>query len=431
MEKDYERKIDEAVRALHYVGEDNVIEIYADYRENGEFLQETVYENRDSEDLESIVRDKLWEAYAETISQYEDEILKEAGYEPWENDADEAREYLREKYSIEPDYDHFLGHEMKVNIMLRTDNERNNEYTTIHEQYVAMVNPDALTQPDETLKEDSMLTWLLKQQGHTLDELLPVMKDYNKFFYDAAYPNGNIVKHYGEDGKELNNAGKIELFNKTHNAFLTSVCQELENQSYEMGVMTVLAKTSIEDFIKMQSGDKEITFSKDCMIGIYNPWNGSGSVLEIELEKDLVFSTDMIRDIQIEGIKPQWEYTVDDAFGLVGSCWKEPKSVEDISSPSKELRDDIETYIENNLKYFELDGVEITGEDVDLAAQKVKQGQSLEEACEEVLSGIRECLDEGLDEKPALSEVIKTCSEMSKNGNRDTTEKGAIDREER
>lgn len=360
--KDYERKIDEAVHDLHYVGEDNVIEIYADRSDTVEFLQETVYENRDSKELRALIGDKLCKAYHDTIWQYEDEILKKAGVEGEEFE-EEALEYLREKYSIEPDYAHFLGHEMKVNIMLCTDNERNNEYTTIHEQYKAMVEPDALTQPEETLKEDSMLVWLLKQQGHTMDELLPVMKDYNKFLYDAPYPNGNHVKHYGEDGKELNNAGKIELFNNTHNAFLTSVCQELENQSYEMGVMTVLAKMSIEDFIKMQSGDKEITFSKDCMIGIYNPWNGSGSLLEIELEKDLVFTSDMIRDIQIEGVKPDFEWTVDDAFGLVGSCWKEPKSVEEKAS--------------------------------------------------------------------RLDEVIKVCSEMSKNRNRDAVEKDSIDREER
>lgn len=339
MDKEYEKRIDDAVCELHFVGENNVIEICADYREDGEFLQETVYENRDSEELENIVRDKIYEAYDDAIWQYEDEILKKAGV-IGEEFEENAREYLREKYSIQPDYGHFLGHEMKVNIMLRTDNEHNNEYTTIHEQYVAMTTPDELTRPDESLKEDSMLVCLLKQQGHTLDELQATMNDYNKFFYDAAYPNGNHVQHFDEDGKELNLSGKLELFNKTHNAFLTSVCQELENQTYDMGVMTVLAKMSIEDFIKMQNGDKEITFSNDCMIGIYNPWNGSGSVLEIELEKDFVFSSDMIRDVQIEGVKPQWEYTVDDAYGLVGSCWKEPKA---ISEQTKGLDDVIKT----------------------------------------------------------------------------------------
>lgn len=202
MKKDYEIKIDEAVRDLHYVGEDNVITIYADRGDSGEFLQETVYENRDSKELENIVRDKIWESHDDTIWQYEDEILKKAGFDVLDPEKEEPRDYLRNTYSIEPDYDHFLGHEMKVNIMLRTDNERNNEYTTIHEQYVAMVEPDALTQPHKVLKEDSMLVWLLKQQGHSLDELQATMKDYNKFFYDASYPNGNHVKHYGEDGKE-------------------------------------------------------------------------------------------------------------------------------------------------------------------------------------------------------------------------------------
>ena len=60
------------------------------------------------------------------------------------------------------------------------------------------------------------------------------------------------------------------------------------------------------------------------------------------------------------------------------------------------MNKDIKIYIENNLKYFELEGVEITDEDVDLVEQKIKQGKSLEESCDSVLIGIRECLDEGL-----------------------------------
>lgn len=328
MKKDYEQRIDEAVRKLHYVGEDNIIEIYADRGDTGEFLQETVYENRDSNELESLIIDEIYEAHIEVVSNYEEEIMSKADMRGDEFE-DEAYDYLRNTYSIEPDYEHFLSHEMKVNIMLRTDNERNNEYTTIYEQYLAMTTPDELTQPEESLKEDSMLVQLLKQQGHTLDELQSTMKDYNKFFYDDTHPSGNHVAHFDENGEELSLSGKLELFNQTHNAFLTSVCQELENQCYQMGVMTVLAKMSIKDFIEMKQGDKHITMPKECMIGIYNPWNGAGSVLDIELEKDLVFSTDMIRDVQIEGVKPQWEYTVDNVYGLIGSAWKEPKAIEE------------------------------------------------------------------------------------------------------
>lgn len=63
------------------------------------------------------------------------------------------------------------------------------------------------------------------------------------------------------------------------------------------------------------------------------------------------------------------------------------------------MREKIEDYMENNLKYFELEGVEITEDDFDFAEEKVKQGKSIEDACDEVLRGIRECLDDGLEDE--------------------------------
>lgn len=62
------------------------------------------------------------------------------------------------------------------------------------------------------------------------------------------------------------------------------------------------------------------------------------------------------------------------------------------------MREKIEDYMENNLKYFELEGVEITEDDFDFAEEKVKQGKPIEDACDEVLRGIRECLDDGLED---------------------------------
>lgn len=62
------------------------------------------------------------------------------------------------------------------------------------------------------------------------------------------------------------------------------------------------------------------------------------------------------------------------------------------------MREKIKEYIEENLKYFELAGVEITEEDIDWAEGKIVQGKSIEDACDELLNGIRECLDEGLED---------------------------------
>ena len=61
------------------------------------------------------------------------------------------------------------------------------------------------------------------------------------------------------------------------------------------------------------------------------------------------------------------------------------------------MKEKIKDYMESNLKYFELEGVEITEEDFDFAESKVKYGKSIEDACDEVLKGIRECLDNGLE----------------------------------
>lgn len=62
------------------------------------------------------------------------------------------------------------------------------------------------------------------------------------------------------------------------------------------------------------------------------------------------------------------------------------------------MREKIESYIEENLKYFELEGVEITEYDIDFAEEKARHGKSIEDACDEVLRGIRECLDDGLED---------------------------------
>lgn len=57
------------------------------------------------------------------------------------------------------------------------------------------------------------------------------------------------------------------------------------------------------------------------------------------------------------------------------------------------MRDKIKSYIESNLQYFGLEGVKIDEEDLDFAEEKVKQGKSIEDACDELLRGIREWLD--------------------------------------
>lgn len=63
------------------------------------------------------------------------------------------------------------------------------------------------------------------------------------------------------------------------------------------------------------------------------------------------------------------------------------------------MREKIWNYVEDNLKGFELEGVEISEEDIDWIEDKINNyNMSLEDACDECLQSIRDCLDEGIED---------------------------------
>ena len=65
------------------------------------------------------------------------------------------------------------------------------------------------------------------------------------------------------------------------------------------------------------------------------------------------------------------------------------------------MNEDIEKVLddlEGRKKEYGLMGVELTVEDAQLASQYIAGGLPREEAYESVLSGIRQCLDDGLED---------------------------------
>lgn len=324
------RAIDEAVEALHYVSKSpsgyQYIEICADYREDNEFLLQPAYDKRqiafqEGEDPKNALADHLRglidNGYIETIAQMEGEILKKAGFDYSDEKADALLDYLRETYPIVPDYDHFLNDDMCVNIMLRCGDEGNRDFVSIHEQYESMfkedISPEELT---ASLQEENGLSWLVKQQGYTMEQLYNTVHEYNRF-WDSPEAEG------------LSYDAKYNKFASTHSPFLTSLCQELANMVNYMNTMTVLTKMSMTDFAEFMQPGKEFVLPKNSMIGIFNPWNGGGSTLDIVLEKDLVVPSSLVYDVQIEGAKPDYQYTVDSVYGLVGNAWVSAKEVRD------------------------------------------------------------------------------------------------------
>lgn len=62
------------------------------------------------------------------------------------------------------------------------------------------------------------------------------------------------------------------------------------------------------------------------------------------------------------------------------------------------MKEKIEKYVEEHLKEYELEGVEIVEEDIDYIEKLVNAGKTIEEASDKIMLSIRDCLDAGLEE---------------------------------
>ena len=333
---DEKRLIDDAASTLYYVSKDEhdvpCIDLYADYNDTNEGLLQLAYDNcRITEEdasvlgsLEDILKRKISEQYSDTIEQMRDDIIRKAGFDPLSEKAEDIREYLYDAYSFRVPYDHYLDQSMRVNLLLGTPEEVNLDFGAIRESY------DALTGQLETedlagiLSEKTALRWLVEQQGYTMQDLQKTMYDYTQCFFDASDHSG------------ISRAGRLSEFHNFHSFFLSSVCEELENTTNFMNTITVLTDISMRDFCTLYQLGKALVLPKDTTLGIFNPWLGGGSTLDIRLEKELVLPETLIWYTQIEGVPMQSQYSVDSVYGLVHSAWKKPLDVRDVILPQKQ-----------------------------------------------------------------------------------------------
>lgn len=321
------------------------IQLYGDYRDTNEFLLQTAYDNRNN--AEAIIPDEIWAAWEETVSDTAYDILFEAGFDPGDDAFASQCKWFYEAFSIDPPVKVYLGQDVKVNIMLSTPLDRKEDDSTpfmlkealMHFtgagklKYDLEANIGSQAEADEIIHQDSMIKRLVEQQGYTMDDLRTVAKDFFHDFYEED-DKSEFFESAHETGEKLPYDKRFDMFTETHSKFLSTVCQELDNMGYTFGVVTVLAKMSMNDYAKMLQQGSEVTMPKGSMIGVFAPWNGSGSVLGIELDKDLTFKREDIYDTQIEGAKPDNGYTVNQTYGLVSGAWQKPKSIE-VQAPER------------------------------------------------------------------------------------------------
>lgn len=127
---------------------------------------------------------------------------------------------------------------------------------------------------------------------------------------------------------------------KNKDKFIESCIQEFENLPSHMATVTFLVKMplfDLFDLIELQNKEYDekgkydprkneksksyIVLGKETMCGLYDSWSGGGSVLEVELDKDVKLPI-KYAIFCVEGCKMHG-YDIDEVYGLIDSCWKE------------------------------------------------------------------------------------------------------------
>lgn len=220
----------------------------------------------------------------------------------------------------------FLRHDYKLNLILATETELNYDMGMIQYEFSSKAGPALRNKERLADSADNMLNFLIRQQG-----------------YEAS----DIIEDYRSDNREM------------ESKFVKSVINELENDiDYGMSALTVCVASSGKELLdtldNLLSGDKDkgVLISVGTSMGLYDPWNGCGSQLDIKAEKPFIIPSDMVHNIQVENASNHgYGYTVDETYGMVGTVWTcgkiEATDIDErINGLRKPSKEEIESVIE-------------------------------------------------------------------------------------
>lgn len=250
------------------------IEIYFDYRDT--ISAKTAQMITNQQNPKEYFYDWLYECTQDQEYEYKEEAYKTM-----------LKNFLDKNYITEEEYDdamyrfndfwdifqeeaycnfdekHFLNQKFECDIIIDSgDWQYDNGCNIIYPHY----NGNEQS-PQEIIKENC-LAWLAKRQGYNRTQLFNYL---NK-------PN----------------------YRKRHTSkFLSSCYQELANCSSSNNELVFLAKFTLEELIDMKEM-KSITITKDTTCGLYDGFDGGGSLLKISLEKNIVLDPKWIGTIEID-----------------------------------------------------------------------------------------------------------------------------------
>ena len=272
-------------------------DIYVDYRDEiRDSIAKEILENDYPRD---ILIERLWDLYQEQewdiIDNLVDDFKKNVDPKLLEDaniiedgnlDDGDIREEFMEIVCVDYPVDWAENQEFCFNIIVSNGDDNYDFWLNEH-----IIEEDGTVDKDA---EKSGLVWLATQQGYTLEELVEILK------------NGDI---------------------KEPKTFLETVLQEVAN-GYGCEALTFCVKMTIGQAINLKEKMKSnpngsIILDKRVECGLFDPWEGGVSVLEIACEKDVEIPFENIWKFYIDERRSNRYDSIHNVYGTDSSIWRD------------------------------------------------------------------------------------------------------------
>ena len=272
-------------------------DIYVDYRD--EISDSTAREILENDYPCDILIEKLWDLYQEQewdiIDNLVDDFKEKVDPKLFEDaniiedgnlDDGDIRDEFMDAVYVDYPVDWAENQEFCFNIIVSNGDDN---YDFCLNEYI--VDEDGNVNKNA---EKSGIVWLAKQQGYTLEELVEILK------------NGDI---------------------KEPKTFLETVLQEVAN-GYGCEALTFCVKMTLGQAIalkeKMKSNPNgSIVLDKRVECGLFDPWEGGGSVLEINCEKDIEIPFENVWKFYIDESRSNRYDSIHNVYGTDSSLWRD------------------------------------------------------------------------------------------------------------
>lgn len=261
-------------------------EIYVDYRD--EIEDSTAQEILEDSNPRDALIEKLWGWYQEQEWDITDNIVDsfEERSESKLFEHEDIREAFMDIVYVDYPEDWALSQEFCFNIVVSNGDDNYDFWLNEH-----IVDEDGKV--DENA-EKAGLVWLAKQQGYTFEEVVEILK-----------------KDPVERPK----------------TFLETVQQEIDN-GYGCEALTFCVKMTLGQAIELKEKMKSnpngsIVLDKRTTCGLFNPWDGSGSVLDISCDKDIEIPFTNIWKFYIDERRTNSCESIHNVYGVTDAIWKD------------------------------------------------------------------------------------------------------------